>query len=57
MTLVLSDPGATLSTVGPLSFDAFWISLSVCGTLILSVFALDEYNAEEYGLDSQKRNK
>ena len=50
MTLVLSNPGTSLVTVGPLSLDMFWVSLAVCGTLILSVSVLGEYDPEEYGL-------
>lgn len=50
MTLVLSNPGTSLVTVGPLNVDMFWVSLAVCGTLILSVSVLDGYDPEEYGL-------
>jgi hypothetical protein len=57
MTIVLSKPGSSPVTVGPLSVDMFWVSLAVCGTLILSAPALGEYNPEEYGLEPQKRNK
>ena len=57
MTIVLSNPGSSLVTVGPLSVDMFWVSLAVCGTLILTVSVLDEYNPEEYGLKQQKSRK
>jgi hypothetical protein len=57
LTIVLSKPDGSLSTVGPLSLDMFWVSLAVCGTLILSVLVLDEYNPEEYGLEPQKHEK
>lgn len=57
MTLVLFNPGTSLVTVGPLNVDMFWVSLAVCGTLILSVSVLGEYDPEEYGLRQQKRKK
>ena len=57
MTIVFSSPSSTLSTVGPLSLDMFWVSLVVSGTLILSVLVLGEYNPEEYGLELEKRSK
>jgi hypothetical protein len=57
MTIVFSSPSSTLSTVGPLSLDMFWVSLVVSGTLILSVLVLGEYNPEEYGLEPEKRSK
>jgi hypothetical protein len=52
MTLVLSNPGSSPVVVGPLSVDMFWVSLAVCGTLMLSVLVLDEYDPEEYGLET-----
>ena len=57
MTTVLSSPGASLSIVGPLSVDTFWLSLAVCGTLMLSALVLGEYSPEEYGLGPQKQRK
>ncbi|ERG97591.1 MAG: hypothetical protein J07HQX50_01618 [Haloquadratum sp. J07HQX50] len=57
MTIVFSNPGNSLVTVGPLSVDMFWVSLAVCGTVILSVSVLGEYDPEEYGLKQQKRKK
>jgi len=57
MTMMLSNPGSSLVTVGPLSVDMFWVSLAVCGTLILTVSVLGEYNPEEYGLKQQKSRK
>ena len=48
---MLSNLGNSLATVGPLSIDMLWISLAVCGTLILSAAVLDPYNPEEYGLE------
>lgn len=57
MTLVLSNPGTSLVTVGPLNVDMFWVSLAVCGTLILSVSVLGEYDPGEYGLRQQKLKK
>lgn len=52
MTIMLSNPGNSLATVGPLSVDMFWVSLAVCGILILSVPVLGPYDPEEYGLES-----
>jgi hypothetical protein len=57
MTIVLSDPGSSPVTVGPFSVDMFWVSLTVCVTLILSVPVLGEYDPEDYGLEPQRRNK
>jgi len=57
MTIVLSNPGESVTAVGPLSVDMFWVSLAVSGTLILSVLVLGEYNPKEYDLESQKRRK
>jgi hypothetical protein len=54
MTIILSNPGTSLATVGPLNVDMFWVSLAVCGILILSVFVLDEHDPKEYGLTQQK---
>jgi len=52
MIVVLSNPGNSPATVGPLSVDMFWVSLAVCGILILSVTVLGAYDPEEYGLES-----
>jgi len=57
MTIVFSNPGESLTPVGPLSLDMFWVSLAVSGTLILSVLVRGEYNPKEYGLESQNRRK
>ena len=57
LTIALSNPGDSLSTVGPLSLDMFWVSLAVFGTLILYGLVLDEYNPEDYGLEPQKQKK
>jgi hypothetical protein len=57
MTIVLSTPGNSTATVGPLSVNMFWVSLAVCGILILTVPVLDAYDPEEYGLEPQKRQK
>ena len=54
MTIVLSTPGTSLITVGPLNVDMFWVSLAVCGILILSVSVLDKYDPKKYGLTQQK---
>jgi len=51
MTIVLSNPGNSLATVGPLSVDMFWVSLAVFGILMLSVPILGAYDPEEYGLE------
>jgi hypothetical protein len=51
MTLAFSEPGTSLRTVGPLRLDMFYVSIAVCGTLLLSVVVLDGYDPEEYGLD------
>ena len=51
MTIVLSNPGNSLATVGPLSVDMFWVSLAVFGILMLSVPLLGAYDPEEYGLE------
>lgn len=50
LTAARSEPGAHLRTVGPVGFDAFYLSLAVCGALMLSVFVLGEYDPEEYGI-------
>ena len=52
MTLALSEPGASVRAVGPLRLDTFYVSIIVCGTLLLSVVVLGEYDPEEYGLDA-----
>ena len=57
LTIAFSSPGRTLSTVGPLRLDMFWVSLAVSVALILSVLALGEYNPEEYGLKPEKARK
>ena len=57
LTIVFSSPGSTLSTVGPLSLDMFWVSLAVSGTLILSALVLGGYNPEEYGLEPEKARR
>ena len=57
LTIAFSSPGRTLSTVGPLRLDMFWVSLAVSVTLILSVLVLGEYNPEEYGLEPEKARK
>ena len=57
MTLVLSNPGTSLVTVGPLNVDMFWVSLAVCGTLILSVSVLVEYDPEEYRIKTAETQK
>ena len=57
LTIVFSDPGDSLSTVGPLSIDMFWVALAVFGILILSVLILNEYNPEEYGLEPQRHKE
>lgn len=57
MTIVFSNPGNSLVTVGPLSVHMFWVSLAVSGTLALSISVLTEYDPEEYGLKQQKPKK
>jgi hypothetical protein len=57
MTSVLSSLGDSLSIVGPLTVDTFWLSLAVCGALMLSALVLGEYSPEEYGLGPQKQKK
>ena len=57
MTIVLSNPGNNLITAGPLSIDMFWGSLAVCGTLILSVSVLVEYDPEEYRIKTAETQK
>ena len=57
MTIVFSNPGNSLVTVGPLSVHMFWVSLAVSGTLALSISVLSEYDPEEYGLKQQKPKK
>lgn len=57
ITIVLSGPGDSLRIVGPLSVDTFWLSLAVCGTLILSALVLGEYSPEDYGLEPQKQRR
>lgn len=57
MTIVLSNPGESLTAIGPLSLDMFWVSLAVSGTLILSALVRGEYNPKEYGLEPHERRK
>lgn len=54
LTVASSAPGDSLRIAGPLSVDAFWASVAVFGTLLLSAFAFDEYDPEEYGLEPQR---
>lgn len=51
MTVTLSSPGANVGTIGPLRLDMFYLSTAVFGVLTLSVFILDTYDPEDYGLE------
>jgi hypothetical protein len=51
MTLGASGPGTSVRSLGPLRVDMFYVSLAVCGALVLSVIVLGEYDPEEYGLE------
>ena len=53
LTAALSRPGTNLSTIGPIRFDMFYVSVGVFGILILSIPVLDEYNPQDYGLEHE----
>lgn len=48
MTLTRSTPGTSIRVIGPLRLDMFYISIVVCGALLLSVSIRSEYDPEDY---------
>jgi hypothetical protein len=53
-TLGCSGPGTSFRRLGPLRMDMFYVSVVVCGVLLLSVAVSGRYDPEEYGLEPQE---
>lgn len=50
-TVMVTSPGAHVSSLGPLRVDLFYVSLVAFGSLLV-LSLTDEYDPEAYGLES-----
>ncbi|SFK99544.1 hypothetical protein SAMN04487950_1819 [Halogranum rubrum] len=55
-TVVFATPGTDFVHLGPLQLDLFYISLALFAAL-LALSVTDEYDSEDYGLDSSDAEK